>query len=86
MARSTQARVDGIEVRLALRCLLRHCPERWPLELFWEAAQGTNDIGRAQGCTAAFNGIIRQLCSSGVFEPDVNASAENIAVAGPKVK
>jgi hypothetical protein len=61
MTRSCEARVDTIEVRLALRCLLGHCPDRWPLELFWDAARGDNDIGRAQGCTAAFNGVIRQL-------------------------
>lgn len=61
MTRSGKERVDVLEVRLALRCLLHHCPERWPLELFWDAAGGDNDIGRAQGCTAAFNGIVRQL-------------------------
>lgn len=53
-----------IEVRLALRCLLQ-CPERWPLELFWDAARQDNDIGRAQGCTSAFNGIVRQLRRAG---------------------
>jgi hypothetical protein len=66
MIRSSQARVDTIEVRLALRCLLWHCPDRWPLELFWDAARGDNDIGRAQGCTAAFNGVMRQLRADGV--------------------
>ncbi|WP_454884920.1 hypothetical protein [Sphingomonas oryzagri] len=62
----SHARVDTIEVRLALRCLLGHCPDRWPLELYWDAASGTNDIGRAQGCTAAFNGIVRQQRLAGV--------------------
>ena len=61
MTRSGEVRVDTIEVRLALRCLLHHCPERWPLELFWDAARQENEIGRAQGCTAAFNGVVRQL-------------------------
>ena len=61
VARSSDARVDGVEVRLALRCLLPHCPERWPLELYWDAAAQENEIGRAQGVTAAFNGIVRQL-------------------------
>jgi len=68
MARSTKVRVDTIEVRLALRCLLPHCPERWPLEMFWDAAGADNDIGRAQGCTAGFNGIVRQLRLSGAVE------------------
>ena len=65
MIRSRQEPVDGLEVRLALRCLLHHCPDRWPLELFWDACGGDNDIGRAQGCTAAFNGIVRQLRVAG---------------------
>jgi hypothetical protein len=68
MVRSTKTRVDTIEVRLALRCLLPHCPQRWPLEMFWDAAGADNDIGRAQGCTAGFNGIVRQLRSSGAVD------------------
>lgn len=61
MVRSTRDRVDTVEVRLALRCLLGHCPDRWPLEMFWDAASAENAIGRSQGCTAGFNGIVRQL-------------------------
>jgi len=68
MTRAGSARVDVVEVRLALRCLLPHCPERWPLELFWDAAQQANEIGRAQGTTAAFNGIVRQLRLAGRHE------------------
>ena len=29
--------------------------------VFWDSAGTENDIGRAQGCTAGFNGIVRQL-------------------------
>ena len=68
MIRSGEMRVDVVEVRLALRCLLPHCPERWPLELFWDAAAQANEIGRAQGTTAAFNGIVRQLRLAGRHE------------------
>jgi hypothetical protein len=68
VSRSSEVRVDGVEVRLALRCLLHHCPERWPLELYWDAAGQENEIGRAQGVTAAFNGIIRQLRQAGRYE------------------
>jgi hypothetical protein len=71
MKRSGECRVDVIEVRLALRCLLHHCPERWPLELFWGAAGQDKDIGRAQGCTSAFNGIVRQLRKGGCLEGPV---------------
>ncbi|WP_332908848.1 hypothetical protein [Sphingomonas mollis] len=68
VSRCSDARVDGVEVRLALRCLLQHCPERWPLELYWDAAAQENDIGRAQGVTTAFNGIVRQLRNVGRYE------------------
>lgn len=68
VSRSADGRVDSVEVRLALRCLLYHCPERWPLELYWDAAQQENEIGRAQGVTAAFNGIVRQLRRAGRYE------------------
>ena len=68
VARSGETRVDGMEVRLALRCLLHHCPERWPLESYWDAASQENEIGRSQGVTAAFNGIVRQLRRAGRYE------------------
>lgn len=68
VTRSSDARVDGVEVRLALRCLVPHCPERWPLDLYWDAARQENEIGRAQGVTAAFNGIVRQLRRAGCYE------------------
>ncbi|MBI0475007.1 hypothetical protein D9601_06485 [Sphingomonas sp. MA1305] len=64
----TATRATDVEpepVRLALRCLMPHCPERWPLLQFWEGWLGTHEIGRAQSMTAAFNGIIRQLRRSG---------------------
>ncbi len=68
VSRCSDTRVDVAEVRLALRCLLPHCPERWPLVLYWDAACQENDIGRAQGVTAAFNGIVRQLRRAGCYE------------------
>lgn len=68
MVRSSTGKVDTIEVRLALRCLLHHCPERWPLAAFWDAAGAENDIGRAQGTTAGFHGIVRQLRSAGRYQ------------------
>lgn len=68
VARTAEGRVDGIDVRLALRCLLPHCPESWPLSLYWDAAGQENEIGRSQGVTAAFNGIVRQLRKAGRLE------------------
>jgi hypothetical protein len=64
---SGNGRVDTLSVRLSLRVLLPHCPELWPLVMFWDAAAQDNDIGRSQGVTAAFNGIVRQLRRSGVW-------------------
>lgn len=68
MTRCSEERIDVAEIRLALRCLLPHCPERWPLALYWDAASQPNEIGRAQGVTAAFNGIVRQLRRAGRYE------------------
>ena len=58
---SGERRVDTVVLPLALNWLVHHCPERWPLDLFLGSAGQDNDIGRAQGVTAAFNGIVRQL-------------------------
>lgn len=60
-ARYAKGKVDTIEMRLALPCLFAHCPERWPLDMFWNSAGADHDIGRAQGCTAALSGIVRQI-------------------------
>jgi hypothetical protein len=64
---SGQTTVSSLAVRLALRVLLPHCPERWPLVMFWDSAIQDNEIGRSQGVTAAFNGIVRQLAKSGAW-------------------
>ena len=60
-ARSGKGKVDTIKAQLALRCLIVHCPEHWPRDMFWNSAGTNRDIGRAQGCAAALNGIARQL-------------------------
>ena len=70
MAAGDQVPDDCAPVRLALRCLWRHCPERWPLVQFWEGCRGAHDIGRAQSMTASFNGIIRQLRRSGAWSDE----------------
>ena len=68
MAEAGAGKVDTLAVRLALRCLLPYCPQTWPLTAYWEGAAGDHDIGRAQTVTAAYNGIIRQLRSAGVWK------------------
>jgi hypothetical protein len=48
VTRCSETRVDVPEIRLALRCLLPHCPEKWPLALYWDYGSQNNEIGRAQ--------------------------------------
>ncbi|WP_242183189.1 hypothetical protein [Sphingomonas sp. CARO-RG-8B-R24-01] len=64
---SRREKVDTVPVRLALRVLLPHCPERWPLTNLWEAAGYDEPIGRAQNVSGAFNGILVQLAKSGAW-------------------
>jgi hypothetical protein len=67
MEASGIARGDTSAVRLALRILLPHCPERWPLTMFWESAGQDHVIGREQGMNAAYNGILLQLERAGAW-------------------
>lgn len=60
-----KAKVNTVAVRLALRCLLPHCPEKWPLVSYWDSSSQDNDIGRCSGVTAGMNGIMVQLRRSG---------------------
>ena len=57
-------------IRLALRVLLPHCSEKWPLTQFWDGINGTHDIGKAQTVTASFNGIVHQLTRAGALLPE----------------
>lgn len=67
VARCGQERVDTLDVRLALRCLLPHCKEKWPLITLWDGASGDNAIGRQASCTAGLNGIRLQLKATGAL-------------------
>jgi len=58
------ARTRG--VALALWVLRGHCPDEW-LVAFWDAAGSDHEIGRSQGMHAAYNGIVRQVRTSGVL-------------------
>jgi hypothetical protein len=75
LSETATGHIDTPAVRLALRCLWHNCPERWPLVMFWEAAQQDNEIGWCQNMTAAFNGIVRQLHRSGTYTEISNAPA-----------
>jgi hypothetical protein len=60
-------RVDTLPVRLALRCLWHHCPERYPLITFWDGAQQDYPLGRSERLTTSFHGIVRQLRQAGAY-------------------
>jgi hypothetical protein len=64
---SRTEKVDTNPVRLALRVLLPHCPERWPLVNLWEFASSDDPIFRGQNVSAAFNAIVLQLGKSGAW-------------------
>ncbi len=51
-------------VALALWDLRQWCPDDW-LVAFSEAAGSDHDVGRSQGLHAAYNGIVRQVRTSG---------------------
>jgi hypothetical protein len=64
---SQKGKVDTVYVRLALRVLLPHCPERWPLVNLWEFASSDDPIFRGQNVSAPFNAILLQLGKSGAW-------------------
>lgn len=68
-----QCPVDTDAVRLALRCLLPYCPERWPLVTFWDSAGQSQEIGRTQGTSAAYKAILLQLEVAGLRPPPFNS-------------
>lgn len=59
--RSPHGPVKTKEVKAALVALKPRCPERWPLDAFWEHAGSDREPGRTANIRAAFNGILRQL-------------------------
>ncbi|WP_287459617.1 hypothetical protein [Sphingomonas sp.] len=65
--REAAAAKDKVQTRgvaLALWVLRGHCPAEW-LVAFWDAAGSDHAIGRSQGLHAAYNGIVRQVRTSG---------------------
>ncbi|MDR6133064.1 hypothetical protein QE361_000022 [Sphingomonas sp. SORGH_AS802] len=54
-------------VRLALRVLLPLCPRRVVLVDYWTAAGLADPVARGRGMGEAFNAIIRQLRSTGIY-------------------
>ncbi|WP_394437603.1 hypothetical protein [Sphingobium naphthae] len=78
-AMKSQARTRG--VALALWVLRGHCPDEW-LVAFWDAAGSDHEIGRSQGMHAAYNGIVRQVRTSGALA-DAQAPRVNLTATPP---
>ncbi|MCW2387148.1 hypothetical protein M2333_000194 [Sphingobium sp. B11D3B] len=68
-AAAANGQVQTRGVALALWVLRERCPDDW-LIAFWEAAGSDHEIGRNQGLHAAYNGIVRQLRTSGAIVED----------------
>lgn len=68
-ASAQKQKVQTRGVALALWVLRGRCPDVW-LIAFWDAAGSNHDIGRNQGLHAAYNGIVRQVRSSGHMSRD----------------
>jgi hypothetical protein len=61
--RARRETVRTPEIKAALRALLPHCRERWPLDQYWAGVGGTggSEFGRYQHLNASLNGIALQL-------------------------
>ena len=63
-AAATKSQVQTRGVALALWVLRGRCADEWVVS-FWQAAGSDHEIGRSQGMHAAYNGIVRQVRTSG---------------------
>ncbi|MEG3164438.1 hypothetical protein U1701_07510 [Sphingomonas sp. PB2P19] len=65
--RSRAETVATVDVRLALRCLLPYCRERWSFISFWHGA-ARPDNSRFANLHPCFNGIWRQLKDASAYD------------------
>lgn len=63
---------DRHEVRLALRCLRRHCPDDRLVD-FWHWARQLPNANRAANCAASLADILAALDASGAWPGDEDA-------------
>jgi len=70
-ATASKGKMQTRGVALALWVLRGRCPDDW-LVAFWDAAGSDHEIGRSQGLHAAYNGIVRQVRTSGGLCSDSN--------------
>jgi hypothetical protein len=84
--RARSQRIDGPEVRLALRVVLPHAGDRQLLVEFWSYAGQMHTANRADSCNAVLGSIVEDLRAAGRYpSPDEEARramAEMLGEAG----
>lgn len=65
--RAKCSRVDGPEVRLALRCILPHASDRQLLVEFWAYAGQLPNAYRADSCAVVLNAIVEDMRAAGRY-------------------
>lgn len=75
--RAKGGRIDGPEVRLALRCILPHASDRGLLVEFWSYAGQLPNANRADSCRAVLDAIVADLRSAGRY-PDADLEARRL--------
>lgn len=76
--RARSGRVDGPEVRLALRCILPHAGDRQLLIEFWTYSAQIPNANRGESCDAVLASIVEDLRATGRY-PSVDQEARRAA-------
>ena len=81
--RARSQRIDGYEVRLALRVILPHAGDRQLLVEFWSYAGQIHTANRADSCEAVLGSIVEDLRMAGRYpSPDVEARRAMVEMLG----
>lgn len=79
--RAKRERIDGAEVRLALRVLLLHAGDRALLIEFWSYAGQPHNANRAESCDAVLAEIVDKLRAAGRY-PDATEETRRLLAEG----
>jgi len=74
-------RIDAVDVRLALRCLLPHAGDRELLVEFWAYAGQMHNANRSDSCAAVLQSIIADLRAAGRYPTPEEESRRFVAEA-----
>ena len=81
--RARSQRIDGHEVRLALRVILPHAGDRQLLVEFWGYAGQIHTANRSDSCAAVLGSIIEDLRAAGCYpNPDEEARRAMVEMVG----